>query len=274
MPGPLRLGHITYSNCFPVHARLLDRPADGDPILVEGVPSYLNRLLLETGIDVAPSSSIEYAYHSTRYRLFPDLVIGSRGPVGSIVFISDRPPEELGEALIALPTASATSVVLLKILLVTRWGVKPRFIWFDQSNEDPFAAGAAAALFIGDVALRPSLFPTKPVRLDLGSEWWDHTDLPFAFALWQTSAPKRSGDLLHLHSLLVESRSYGLEERATLAERYAPRFGMEPPALDRYWADLSFELDDAMIEGLHQFYRLAEEIGELSRAPDLRWILG
>ena len=75
-PSRLRLGHIRYSNCFPVHARLLDRPDGGDPELVEGVPSTLNRLLSEGAIHVAPSSSIEYALHADRYRVMPNLVIG------------------------------------------------------------------------------------------------------------------------------------------------------------------------------------------------------
>ncbi len=270
--GPLRLGHIVYSNCFPVHARLLDRPAEGDPTLVEGVPSSLNRLLSEGGIHVAPSSSIEYAYHADRYRLIPDLVIGSRGPVRSILLVSDRDPRELDGELVAIPTASASSVVLLKILLSKRWSVKTRFLWFDQATEDPFLAGAAAALFIGDVALNPTLRPELPIRLDLGAEWWDQTGLPFAFALWQTSTPDLTGELRALHSLLVESREFGLRERTGLAARYSARFRMDPRALDRYWADLSFDLDSDMVRGLEEFYRLAAAIGEIPRAPELRWI--
>lgn len=270
--GPLRLGHIVYSNCFPVHARLLDRPADGDPTLVEGVPSSLNRLLSEGGIHVAPSSSIEYAYHADRYRLIPDLVIGSRGPVRSILFLSNLAPRDLEGELVAIPTASATSVVLLRILLSVRWGVQTRFLWFDQATEDPFAAGAAAALFIGDVALNPTLRPELPVRLDLGAEWWDHTGLPFAFALWQTSTPELAGELRALHSLLVDSRAFGLRERTDLAVRYADRYRMDPKSLDRYWADLSFDLDYDMVRGLEEFYRLAAAIGEIPHTPELRWI--
>jgi chorismate dehydratase len=270
--APLRLGHIVYSNCFPVHARLLDEPAAGDPTLVEGVPSTLNRLLSEGGIQVAPSSSIEYAYHADRYRLLPDLVIGSRGPVRSILFLSDRAPWELEGELVAIPTASATSVVLLRILLSERWKVKTRFLWFDQATEDPFVAGAAAALFIGDVALAPGLRPDLRVRLDLGAEWWEQTGLPFAFAVWQTSTPERTGELRALHSLLVESREFGLRQRSALAERYSARFRMDARSLDRYWADLSFELDDDMVRGLGEFYRLAAAIGEIPRAPELRWI--
>lgn len=153
----LRLGNIIYSNCFPVHAGLLDRGLPPGVEMVEGVPGYLNGLLDRGEIDVAPSSSIEYARHAGHYRIIPDLVIGSRGPVRSILFLSRRPPEELDGALVAMPTASATSVVLLKVLLRVRWGVQARFRWFDQAKEDPFAAGADAALFIGDVALRPDL---------------------------------------------------------------------------------------------------------------------
>lgn len=268
--GGLRLGHIAYSNCFPVHARLIDRPAPGDPLRVEGVPSFLNGLLSRGEIDVAPSSSIEYARHADRYRILPELVIGSRGPVRSILLLGARPPAELGGRTVALPSASATSVVLLKILLRVRWNATPRFVWFDQAREDPFAAGADAALFIGDVALRTGLFPTLPVRLDLGTEWWDQTGLPFAFAVWQASGGS-AAQLRDLHALLLDSRRFGAEHPGALAERHAERFGLPAELLDGYWRDLAYELDPPMIEGLRTFYRLAAEIGELPEAPEIRW---
>jgi chorismate dehydratase len=266
----LRLGHIVYSNCFPVHARLLDRGAPEWIRIVEGVPGQLNRLLEAGEIDVAPCSSIEFARNADRYRVLPDLVIGSRGAVRSIVFASTRPPERLDDALVAMPTASATSVVLLKVLLRRRWGVRPRFRWFDQAAEDPFAAGADAALFIGDVALQPALYPRVPHRFDLGAEWWDHTGLPFAFAVWQAGGGS-DGVLRRLHGELLASRAYGLAHRAELAARWAERFGFGVEFLDRYWAGLSYELDDSMLRGLMTFYRLAAEIGEIPEAPRLHF---
>jgi chorismate dehydratase len=247
-PGEtLRLGNIIYSNCFPVHARLLDRPEPGDPELVDGIPSRLNGMLERAEIDVAPCSSIEYARHADRYRVLPDLVIGSRGPVQSILFLSDRSPTELAGRRVAIPTASATSVVLLKILLHIRWGVRPETFWFDQAREDPFARGASAALFIGDVALRPGLFP-----------------------VWQVAAGTPAA-LRELHRTLVDSRAYGREHRAALAVRHAERFGLPARLLDDYWATLTFELDPPMVEGLRTFYRLAAELGEIPRAPEIRW---
>ena len=164
---------------------LIDRPRPDDPEMVEGVPSHLNELLARGEIDVAPCSSIEYARHAERYRILPDLVIGSRGAVRSILLIGDRPPEELDGRTIALPTASATSVVLLRILLRVRWRVTPHFLFFDQRSEDPWAGGADAALFIGDVALRAD--PGTPTRFGWtwGRSGGDETGLPFAFAVWQ-----------------------------------------------------------------------------------------
>ena len=267
----LRLGHIVYSNCVPVHARLLDQGAPGWIDVVEGVPSQLNALLERGEIDVAPCSSIEFARNADRYRVLPDLVIGSRGPVRSIVFASTRPPHELEGALVAMPTASATSVVLLKVLLRLRWAVRPRFRWFDQGAEDPFAAGADAALFIGDVALRPDLHPRVPLRYDLGAEWWDHTGLPFAFAVWQAGGGSDDA-LRRLHATLLDSRAYSQANRAALAARWADRFGFTPAFLDRYWADLSYDLDGPMLEGLATFYRLAADLGEIPEAPRLRFV--
>jgi chorismate dehydratase len=267
----IRLGHIAYSNCFPVHSRLLDQPRSGDPALVEGIPTFLNGMLARGELDVAPSSSIEYALHADRYRILPELVIGSSGPVRSILFLSDIDPRELSGRKVALPTASATSVVLLKILLKTRWNVEPRFDWFDQRVDDPFSAGADAALFIGDVALRADLYPEKGVRLDLGAEWWDHTGLPFAFAVWQ-AASGADDELRRLQRTLVESRSYGEAERPRLAERYARHFKLDAALLEEYWANLRYDLSPDMVQGLETYYRLAAQIGEIARAPELRWV--
>lgn len=269
--APLRLGHIVYSNCFPPHARVVDVGPPPGVEVVHGIPSHLNGLLDRGEIDVSPSSSIEYARHADRYRILPDLVIGSRGPVRSIQFLTTRDPRSLEGATVAMPTASATSVVLLKVLLATRWGVRPRTVWFDQAREDPFAGGADAALFIGDVALKPELYPSVPLRFDLGAEWWDHTGLPFAFAVWQAAGGSDAA-LRSLHGALRESRAYGLAHQADLATRYAEHFGFPADFLDRYWSDLTFELDAPMEEGLRTFYRLAAEVGEIDRAPDLRWV--
>ncbi|MBI4409449.1 MAG: menaquinone biosynthesis protein [Gemmatimonadetes bacterium] len=269
----LRLGHIDFSNCFPVHALLLERGAPAGIVLSSGTPAELNAELAAGRVDVAPASSIEYARHAERYRLFPDLAIGSRGPVGSIVLESARRVDELDEQVVALPTASATSVVLLRLLLERRADLRPRYVWYDQTRTpDPLAEGASAALWIGDVALRR---PERNERffVDLGQAWREWTGLPFAYAVWQTSAgPERDAELCALQRALLASRAYFETSAAALAERHAAHFGLDPARLLEYWRSLDYTLGEDMLRGLVHFYRLAAELGEAPGVPALRWI--
>lgn len=267
----LRIGHIIYSNCFPVHARLLaGRPHPGVE-LVRGVPSELNRGLAESRIDLAPCSSIEYARHADRYRVVPDFTIASDGPVRSILLETTGPVEALDGRTVALPTASATSVVLLRLLLETRAGITPCYQSFDQRSEDPFAAGAEAALWIGDDALHRSAATDRPL-LDLGQAWHDWTGLPFAFAVWQTSAGTgRDRELADAHGLLLESLAFFHERAEMLAREYAAHFGVDAAVLLDYWHSLEYRLDDRVIRGLSRFYQLAAEIGETPAVPQIRW---
>ena len=87
----LKLGHIIYSNCFPVHAGIITGQIPFPFTLVEGIPTELNRFLYEGKLDVSPSSSIEYAMNPDRYRLMPGLSITSMGKAMSIVLESRVP---------------------------------------------------------------------------------------------------------------------------------------------------------------------------------------
>ncbi len=269
----LRLGHIEYSNCFPVHARLIDCGPPPWLELLPGVPARLNAALAAGEIDVAPSSSIEYARHADRYRILPDFVIGSDGPVQSIIVESERPLDALDDSEVAVPTASATSVVLLRILLETRCGLRPRYRWFDQATEpDPLAAGAAAALRIGDVALRREPAPGR-LTTDLGAAWNEWTGLPFAFAVWQTSSGSGADpELQRLHALLHESRAYFHARVSELARRHASAFGLPAGRLERYWQSLTYDLDERMRRGLARFYECAAALGEAPAPLPLHWL--
>jgi chorismate dehydratase len=266
----IRLGHIDYSNCVPVHARLLSEPGAAGVEIVTGVPADLNARLAAGELDVAPASSIEYVRHRTEYRLLPDLGIGSDGAVRSIRLESAVAVESLGGARVCVPGASATSVVLLRILLEVFRGLQPRFEWYDQDDAaDPIREGAAAVLRIGDVALRRSAPPGRIV-LDLGADWLRWTGLPFVYAVWQARREVPAAELGRLYHRLRESRDWFGRRAAWLAEQYAPRFRLAPAVLLGYWSSLRYDLDERMQRGLLEFYRLAERVGEPA-APALEW---
>lgn len=264
----LKLGHISYSNCVPVHGRFLERGPPESVTLVHGVPGQLNRMLESAAIDVAPASSIEYARHADRYRVLPGLSISAPGAVQTIQLLSRVPLEDLDDnARIGVPTASATSVALLKIIMSQRLGIRPGYFWFEQESEEPFANGAHAALFIGDIAYRKRQKAGLQAS-DLAALWNEWTGLPFVFALWQTCAgPDRDVELGALAGALVASRDWSAERLPQLAERYSGEFGWRVEDLVGYWRSLDFGWDENLARGLDEFYRRAAESGEIKAAP-------
>lgn len=266
----IRLGHIAYSNCYPVHARFIEQ-AQAGIALVRGTPAELNRALAHGEIDVGPCSSIEYARSGGRYRILPGLTIASDGAVGSILLEAAVPLAQLDGQAVFVPTASATSVTLLRILLEERMGVQPRLKWFDQTNEpEPFDAGAAAALWIGDVALDRARRSARAFY-DLGLEWRQWTGLPFAYALWQTRlGVDRDDELRELHGQLVESYVWFRSHRELLAEQRAATFGQSAASLLAYWQSLRYVLDARVEQGLLRFFASAARRGEAGPVDALR----
>ena len=122
---------------------------------VQGVPTDLNRQLLEGEIDLAPISSIEYARNADRLRLLPGLCVGSEGAVDSIQLVTRVPLQRV--RTVAVTPESATSVVLTKVLL-------------PEADHVPLGEEADATLLIGDAALK-SAFEDPTPHWDLGRLW-------------------------------------------------------------------------------------------------------
>ncbi len=274
----IRLGNIDYSNCYPIHGPVLGRNRPDWLEVVDGPPSDLNRRLANGELDVAPGSSIELARHSREYGVLRGLCIGSAGPVESIIFVSRLPLRELAGRTVALPTASATSRCLLRILLEVRLGVEPIWVDFDQRSHDPLISdsGAAgqvdAALFIGDVALRREGEPGE-LLFDLGHEWTEWTGLPFVYALWLVRGEVANRSEIHeLHRLFLQSRDAAAVDAPALASQASGRYGFPPFRLQSYWSRIRYDLDEQMLEGLEHFLALASEIGEAPRIDGIRLI--
>src|ERR671938_555017 len=134
----IRLGRISYVNMAPVFYRVGVEVEE-----VQGVPTDLNRRLLDGELDAAPISSIEYARNAERLRLMPRLCVASEGAVDSIQLVSRKPLEQV--RLVAVTPESATSVALTNVLLPEA----------EQVPLSSYADGDAdAKLLIGDAALK------------------------------------------------------------------------------------------------------------------------
>ena len=246
----IRLGRIGYVNMAPVFYRL-----EADVEEVVGVPTDLNRALLDGECDLAPISSIEYARNAGRLRILPRLCVGSEGAVDSIQLVSRTPLEHV--RTVAVTPESATSVVLTKVLL-------------PEAEHVPLGEDAEATLLIGDAALK-SAFEDPTPHHDLGRLWRERTGLPMVFAVWaaRDDAP---GGLPELEDALVASVRLARAEPERLAHEASERYGYPAGFLARYFEKLRYSFGPRERAGLLTFLELARDVGELATVPELRFV--
>jgi chorismate dehydratase len=246
----IKLGRISYVNMAPVFHRL-----EYDVEEITGVPTELNRLLLDGQLDIAPISSIEYARHADSLRLLPRLCVSSEGAVDSIQLVTRM---SLGRVRsVAVTPESATSVVLTKVLL-------------PAAEIRSFEEEADAKLLIGDAALK-SAFEDPTPHYDLGRLWLEKTGLPMVFAVWAAPEPLVDG-ISDLEHALVASVRLARSEPEKLAYEASERYGYPPGFLARYFEKLRYSFGPRERAGLYTFLEMARDAGELAHVPELRFV--
>ena len=178
----LRCGRIIYTNDLPIYTAF-DVDAIGYPgSLHADVPAQLNAMLVCGELDLSPISAFAWAQHADELVLLPDLCIGARDEVVSVVLVSQTPPALLDGVTIALTSESASGRNLLRVVLERRYGVQPRYVDSDRPLE--VAAQGKPALLIGDSAIDAlERFPGDAVY-DLGQLWHEWTGQQTVFAVW------------------------------------------------------------------------------------------
>jgi chorismate dehydratase len=247
----LRLGRISYVNMAPLFFRL-----DAEVEEVSGVPTELNRALLDGRVDLAPISSIEYARHAAELRILPRLCVSSEGAVDSIQLVSRVPLASI--ASVAVTPESATSVALVRVLL-------------PEAEHVPLGTEADAKLLIGDAALQ-SMFEDPTPHHDLGRLWADRTGLPMVYAVFACAEPPPPG-VADLEAAFLAAHATARERPEELAREASARYGYPAGFLARYFEKLRYRFGPRERAGLLTFFELARDAGMLDRVPELRFVV-
>ena len=246
----MRLGRISYANMAPVFYKV-----EADVEEVTGVPTELNRMLLDGELDIAPISSIEYARNADQLRILPRLCVSSEGAVDSIQLVTRMQFNQV--RTVAVTPESATSVVLTRILL-------------PKAEILPLGTEADAKLLIGDAALHSAYEDPTP-HFDLGRLWLEKTGLPMVFAVWAAPEPVVDG-LVELEHALVASVRLARSEPELLARKASELYGYPAGFLARYFEKLRYSFGPRERAGLYTFLEMARDAGELAHVPELRFV--
>jgi chorismate dehydratase len=263
----LRCGRIRYTNDLPIYAAF-DVGAIAYPgTLHADVPSRLNAMLVDGGLDLSPVSAYAWAENASDLVLLPDLCIGARDEVVSVVLVSEKPPALLSGAKIHATAESASGFNLMRVLLERRYGVTPQYL----VEADPLgrARDGEAALLIGDRAIDALL--EMPDRVyDLGRLWHEWTGEQTVFAVWaaRRDAYERDPEAIRacMHAL-TDSYTWSRANVETVVERAQSVRPRPAGFYETYYGKLNFTFHSAAQAGLAAFCRELYAVGALAEIP-------
>jgi chorismate dehydratase len=139
-------------------------------------------------------------------------------------------------------------------VLKEKYDIAPQLVPVNASLE--IALGKAdAALLVGDASVA---WQGRINKIDLVDEWMDLTGLPFVHGIWAAREDALSAGEI---DMIVES---GRKGSSSIGREYDG---------DRqlYLQDFRYELDDEIIQGLTEFFRMAYYHGILKDIPEIRF---
>jgi chorismate dehydratase len=235
--------------------------------LVKGCPATLNRLFLEDRLDATPISSIEYARNPGKCVILPDISISADGRVASILLFSRCPVTELEGKSVAITTSSATSVVLLRILLEHYFHVEVEFRPH-APDLDKMLKTADGALLIGDDAMLAHQWSVNRglglYVTDLGEAWKQFSGEKMVYAVWvvrQEFAAENPGEVEKLRKLLVASKDRGMSNLGVIIKKCHRSTGLSIPVLEDYFQTIRYNFDDEYRRSLILFCDYAYKSG-------------
>lgn len=268
----IRIGKINYTNVWPMFYYFDQHSLSAQVELVSQVPTSLNRAMLAGTVDMGPISSFAYGASFDQYVLFPDMSVSAFGKVNSILLFMKKPLAEVINGTIALPTTSATSVNLLKIIVERFYGGKPTYFDAAPSLSDMLDK-ADAALLIGDDAIRASWSNEAYEVLDLGQLWREFTGCSMTFAVWairKETVALRSSQVTEIVEAFLESKRLSLQRLDALAETAFRQIGGTAAYWHNYFSQLIFDFGQSQWNGLQLYFQYAWELGLIDHKVPLQ----
>jgi chorismate dehydratase len=274
VPPKIRLGRISFINVDPIYYGFEHHHLSDDVKIVSAPPADLNRMLAEGALDISAVSSAAYGIHHKDWRLLPGFSIACSGDVMSVLLVGRVPLDQLHDKKVLVTDDSATAVRLMRLMFFHK-GISPRLETRKILSPSQVDDDAAAALVIGDAALRHDWKRHFDFVWDLGDLWARHANLPFVFAVWAVrkafadAHPDRVSKVL---DLLHTSRRMGLSAIDTVVDSSASKLAIDPEITRRYFHNFCYNLDTPQHAGLGAFFDDLHTMGILKEKVTIRLI--
>lgn len=252
-----------------------------DAELVTAVPSRVGEMVLGGEADLGLVSLADFARAGDVLTLLDCGMIGCDGATLTVRVFSAVPPERI--TTLHADTDSHTSVVLARLVLADRCGVRPGVASFNTRERFGPGVGAGVGapdeawpetlLLIGDKVVTDSPPAVRyPHQIDLGEAWRAMTGLPFVYAVWMCRTDRAQDPLVRAAALLLDRQRRRNRMRLDqIVGVEARRRGWPGDLARRYIGELlRFEVDDRARLAVDEFLSRSADLGLLPRAV-ARW---
>ncbi len=275
----MKIGAVSYLNTKPLIDTLVARLGCEDTLELD-LPSRLASRLASSDLDIGLIPVIEFfrgpeaetaADHrkhlserhepaeANPYQILSNAMIGCKGIVRSVRLFFRTAPDLV--RTLAVDEGSKTSIALSKVLLDEIYGLKPKTIPLPMAC-DPDQIESDAVLVIGDRAMHPSKYKSFMSDWDLGQKWFEHTGLPFVFAMWVCRAECNTEDWRIRFEV---ARDEGVAKLSELCDRYAPTYQLtHSDCMEYLGSNLRFKMTREDLLGLQAFHAKAVRLGLVS----------
>ncbi len=263
----IRFGFHDFLNAQPLLVPLKRLASQAGCEMVVGSPAEIADQLAQGSLDLGMIPSIEFLKSADRYELLPAVSIASRGVVGTVLLICNKPVKQV--RTLALDERSRTSVALLMLLLGEVWPsetiVRPA-----EPDIETMLKENDAALIIGDQALHAKKYSQGRTVFDLSQAWYEQTGKTFVHAV--VAVPQETVLDSRIRETVKEAKRQGKTNLSLLAKSLAPEHNLSEKACETYLREnIIYDLGEEELEGLVHFRDLCVEKGLLKIKHPIRF---
>jgi chorismate dehydratase len=253
----IRVGIIDFSNSFPLFYAIKKQTVPHDISITCGTPVEINEKLRTGKVDIALVSSHEFLQNISSYTILSNLGIGATRQVMSVRMFFKKETTLPDLQTVYIPSHSATSVHLLKVLCTYFWKVSPKYELYTDDpktlffQEKPF-------LIIGDDCLR-HMNTASHSSIDLAQSWYEATSESFIFAV--IAARKEAfknhlNEISSFHQTIHDSYEWAQANIEVIIEHAAEITGCNTALIRRYYSTVDYRLTESHFKGLKHFSSL------------------
>lgn len=247
-------GSVPYVNAKPLVSQF-EHLRESSPVQVlYQVPSKLPALLDSGTAHAVLVSSFDSL--CTPGRKIAAGTIATFGDAQSVRLFSRKPFEDVGT--LALDASSLTSVHLAQIVMIERYGVRPRTVNM-APDLDQMLEECDAAVLIGDKGMLAD--GTGLRELDLGREWTELTGLPFVWAAWTGG----EGLTPELAGHLERAKDWGMKHLEHVVRETQAECRWPGDSCRVYLTEImNYDLSERHLDGLRAFQQMLLTHGYLT----------